>query len=58
MILADEPTGNLDPSNSDIVFDVFSTLSKKGTTIVLVTHNQSIDVGADRILNLQGGKFA
>lgn len=57
IILADEPTGNLDPLNSEIVFDVLKRLSKKGTTIVLVTHNQSIDVEADRILTLHGGKF-
>ena len=57
IILADEPTGNLDPLNSEIVFDVLKRLSIKGTTIVLVTHNQSIDVEADRILTLHGGKF-
>ena len=58
VILADEPTGNLDPVNSDVVFEVFHRLSKSGTTIVLVTHNQSMDVVADRVLNLQGGVFA
>lgn len=57
IILADEPTGNLDSVNSSIVFDTLLNLNKRGTTIVLVTHNCYVDVGADRKLTLEGGKF-
>lgn len=57
IILADEPTGNLDPLNSEIVYDTFRKLSHNGKTIILVTHDQKLDVGAHRILTLQEGKF-
>lgn len=55
IILADEPTGNLDVVNSQITFDVLKNLAKEGKTIILVTHNQRNDLGADRILSLQDG---
>lgn len=58
IVLADEPTGNLDSGNSEIVFSVLKDLSKSGTTVILVTHNRHIDVGADRILTLEKGGFA
>lgn len=38
MILADEPTGNLDPANTEVVMKIFSELNKEGITIVMVTH--------------------
>lgn len=57
IVLADEPTGNLDQTNGDIVFHTLSQLNKMGTTIILVTHNRYIDVGASKILTLSGGVF-
>ena len=56
-MLADEPTGNLDSGNSEIVFSVLKELSDSGTTVILVTHNRYVDVGADRILCLEKGGF-
>lgn len=57
IVLADEPTGNLDSGNSEIVFSVLKELSDSGTTVILVTHNRYVDVGADRILCLEKGGF-
>lgn len=55
IILADEPTGNLDTNNSNITFNVLKKLAKEGKTVILVTHNLHDDLGADRILTLQDG---
>lgn len=55
IILADEPTGNLDRDNGGLVFDVLKNMSKNGKTVVLVTHNWRDDLGADRILLLRDG---
>lgn len=55
IILADEPTGNLDTNNSDITFNVLRKLANEGKTIILVTHNLHDELGADRILTLQDG---
>lgn len=55
VILADEPTGNLDVANSRITFNVLKTLAHEGKTVILVTHNQHDDLGANRILSLQDG---
>lgn len=57
IVLADEPTGNLDQTNGEIVFHTLSELNKMGTTIILVTHNRYIDVGASKTLTLSGGVF-
>ena len=56
LILADEPTGNLDSKNGQEVMNLLSELNKEGTTIVMVTHSQ-LDAGfASRIINLFDGK--
>ena len=55
VILADEPTGNLDEKNSDIVFTTLQDLHKAGKTIILVTHTQKKDSGTDRILSFSKG---
>lgn len=55
IILADEPTGNLDTGSGGIVFDVLKRLKKEGKTIILVTHNTHDELGADKILTLQDG---
>lgn len=55
VILADEPTGNLDAGNSKITFHVLKKLAMEGKTVILVTHNLHDDLGADRILTLQDG---
>ena len=57
LILADEPTGNLDSKNGREVMDLLTDLHKEGTTIVMVTHSQRDAGYADRIINLFDGKI-
>ena len=57
IILADEPTGNLDSKNSKEVMDLLCELHKQGTTIVMVTHSQHNASYADRIINLFDGQI-
>ena len=56
LILADEPTGNLDSKNGEEVMNLLSELNKEGTTIVMVTHSQHDAGFASRIINLFDGK--
>ena len=56
LILADEPTGNLDSKNGKEVMGLLSELNKEGTTIVMVTHSQHDAGYADRIINLFDGQ--
>ena len=56
IILADEPTGNLDSKNSKEVMDLLLQLHEQGTTIVMVTHSQHNASFADRIVNLFDGQ--
>ena len=57
IILADEPTGNLDSKNSKEVMDLLCELHQQGTTIVMVTHSQHNASYADRIINLYDGQI-
>ena len=57
VILADEPTGNLDTKRGEEVADMFNKLSKEGKTIILVTHDMDIAKHADRIYKLKDGKI-
>lgn len=58
IIMADEPTGNLDSMNSGIVFDIFKELAhQKHNTIITVTHDQDFAKGADRIVEIVDGKI-
>lgn len=52
IILADEPTGNLDEFNKEIVVDLFKQLQKDGKTIICVTHDNDIAKKSDRIISL------
>ena len=56
LILADEPTGNLDSKNSLEVMELLSQLNSEGTTIVMVTHSQHDATYANRIVNLFDGQ--
>ncbi len=58
IILADEPTGNLDEANEQIVLDLFRQMHARGHTIVLVTHDQTVGELADRIVRLEHGRVA
>ena len=55
MILADEPTGNLDSRNGEEVMDLLTRLNDEGTTIVMVTHSQHHAEYAHRIINMLDG---
>ena len=55
LILADEPTGNLDSTNGREVMDLLTELNKEGTTIIMVTHSQHDAGFAHRIVNLFDG---
>ncbi|GHT42488.1 ABC transporter ATP-binding protein [Bacteroidia bacterium] len=57
LILADEPTGNLDSKNGKDVMDLLSELNKEGTTIVMVTHSQHDASFAHRTINLFDGQI-
>ena len=57
LILADEPTGNLDSKNGKEVMDLLTELNQEGTTIVMVTHSQKDAACAQRIVNLFDGEI-
>ena len=57
LILADEPTGNLDSKNGKEVMELLSELHKEGTTIVMVTHSLDDANYADRIINMFDGEI-
>jgi lipoprotein-releasing system ATP-binding protein len=58
IILADEPTGNLDKKNSDLIFDIFQNLSKDfGQTILIVTHDPGFANRTKRIIQMEDGKI-
>ena len=58
LILADEPTGNLDEKNEMLVLDILERLHNSGSTIVVVTHDQEVGVEAERIVFLEHGRIA
>ena len=53
IILADEPTGNLDTSNKEKIIHLFKELKKEGKTIICVTHDEKMAKSADRIIDLK-----
>ena len=56
VVLADEPTGNLDSGNADSLFDLFVELrDREGQTFVVVTHNEKLAARGDRIVSMQDG---
>jgi putative ABC transport system ATP-binding protein len=57
IILADEPTGNLDAANEQIVLDLLGDLHAQGRTILLVTHDERVGRCADRRVNLEHGRI-
>ena len=58
IVLADEPTGNLDEANENIVIDIFRQLHREGTTLIVVTHDPEVAEVAQRTLVLEHGRLA
>jgi len=58
LLLADEPTGNLDEKNEMLVMEIFHKLHKAGSTIIVVTHDPEVAEQADRMVVLEHGKLA
>ena len=57
IILADEPTGNLDSATGALVMETFHKLQKRGKTIVLITHDPGIAAEADRAVTIRDGRI-
>lgn len=57
LILADEPTGNLDSKSGQEILKVFQQLNQQGNTIIFVTHNQQVAANAQRIIKIKDGKI-
>jgi putative ABC transport system ATP-binding protein len=58
ILLADEPTGNLDSSTSEEIMGVFGELHAQGQTVIMVTHEQDIAAHAERVVVLRDGRVA
>jgi len=57
IIIADEPTGNLDLKNSNEVMKILSNLNQEGRTIIMVTHNPEITENCSRVIRLRDGRI-
>ena len=57
IILADEPTGNLDSATSQMIFELFNELNRKGLTLIVVTHNLDLASHAQKIYTLMDGQI-
>lgn len=57
LILADEPTGNLDTKTGEIVLETFQNLNKQGRTVILITHEKYIAEKAKRMISLRDGEI-
>ncbi len=56
IVLADEPTGNLDSQTGEEIMGLFARLHKQGNTIILVTHENDIAQHADHIIHIRDGR--
>ena len=57
IILADEPTGNLDSKSGKEVMEIFKNLNANGNTIILITHDSGVAAQAKRVVRIQDGKL-
>jgi putative ABC transport system ATP-binding protein len=58
LILADEPTGNLDSKTAAEILDLFSGLSRQGKTVLIVTHDKTVAARSDRVVTIVDGEIA
>jgi putative ABC transport system ATP-binding protein len=57
IILADEPTGNLDSATSQMIFELFQELNRRGMTMIIVTHNLDLARQAHKMYTLKDGRI-
>jgi putative ABC transport system ATP-binding protein len=57
ILLADEPTGNLDTKSGDEILDLFGEFNADGTTLIVVTHDMDVAARADRIVEVRDGRI-
>ncbi len=57
LLLADEPTGNLDSRSGEDILNILTGLNKKGVTIIIVTHDQNVAARCKRVINLKDGEI-
>lgn len=58
LLLADEPTGSVDPKTANYIFDVFSELNRNGQTILIVTHDVALSKKVKRVVAIRDGKIS
>jgi putative ABC transport system ATP-binding protein len=58
MLLADEPTGNLDTVSGEAILDLFGELNEAGVTLVVVTHDETVAARAGKIIEVRDGRVA
>lgn len=58
LLLADEPTGNLDTKNANSIMKLFREVNQHGTTIIVITHEEDVAKYADRTIQIRDGKIA
>jgi putative ABC transport system ATP-binding protein len=57
LLIADEPTGNLDPKSAQLVFDIFQKLVEEGKTIMMVTHDKELAARVSRQIEIVNGRI-
>jgi len=57
LILADEPTGNLDTENSELILELFDQLHNEGNSLIVITHEQQVALRSQRTINLKDGRI-
>ena len=58
LVIADEPTGNLDPETSKEIMEIFSEINSRGTTIIMATHDKTmVDYMQKRVIALENGRL-
>ena len=58
IIVADEPTGSLDSATGEVILKIFEGLVERGKTIIMVTHDKSLQSRFDRILHISDGELS